>query len=140
MKGKDLIKQASRWYFNKRVSPSWYVVLMDMLIVFISCAFAYWVSNRTGRIYENRFAVVYTSLLYAVLSLGGAAVFKTYSGVVRYSSFIDLLKVAYANLLTLGLCEISLLVLNKLEIYALTALSPLEIVVAIAIADYQYSK
>lgn len=47
--------------------------------------------------YAERFAVLYTALVYSVLSGIGAYLFNTYSGVVRYSSFVDLMRVAYAN-------------------------------------------
>ena len=93
-----MLKKLSKWYFSKKVLPFWCILLTDTLIVFLSCMFAYWVSNRTGTTFDNRFAVVYTSLLFSLLSWVGARIFKTYSGVVRYSGFVDLLKVAYANL------------------------------------------
>lgn len=129
-----MLKKLSKWYFSKKVLPFWCILLTDTLIVFLSCLFAYWVSNRTGTTYDNRFAVVYTSLLFSLLSWVGARLFKTYSGVVRYSGFVDLLKVAYANLVTLALAEVCLFVCGRLGVDALTALSPLETVSAFAIA------
>ncbi len=129
-----MLKKLSKWYFSKKVLPFWCILLTDTLIVFLSCMFAYWVSNRTGTTFDNRFAVVYTSLLFSLLSWVGARLFKTYSGVVRYSGFVDLLKVAYANLVTLALAEVCLLICGQLGVDALTALSPLETVSAFAIA------
>lgn len=84
--------------------------------------------------FENRFAVLYTSLLYSGLSWIGARVFKTYAGVVRYSSFVDLLKVAYANAITLFLALTCSIIFMRTGVVALSALSPLETVSAIAIA------
>ena len=69
--------------------------------MFISVLFTYWVFNRTGVMYEERINVIFTALLYVVLSAVSAKVFHTYSGIVRYSSFVDLMKVAYANGLSL---------------------------------------
>ena len=129
-----MLKKLSKWYFSKKVLPFWCILLTDTLIVFLSCLFAYWVTHRTGTTFDNRFAVVYTSLLFSLLSWVGARLFKTYSGVVRYSGFVDLLKVAYANLVTLALAEVCLLVCGWLGVDALTALSPLETVSAFAIA------
>ena len=73
------------------------------MIVFFSTAFVHWAFHRTGVTYEHRFSLLYTMLLYSVLSVISARVFRTYSGVVRYSGFVDLLKVVYANALTCGL-------------------------------------
>jgi len=97
------IKRFSEWYFNKKILPYWAILLIDAFIVFASAIFVYWVINRTGIAFENRFAVLCTSLMYAMLSWVGATVFKTYSGVLRYSSTIDLIKLAYANFTTLFL-------------------------------------
>ena len=134
MKDKYTINKLSRLYFSKNVLPFWCVLLMDTIIVFLSCLFAYWVSNRTGNMYANRFSVLYTALLFSVFSWVGARLFKTYSGVVRYSSFVDLMKVAYANVVTLVLALICTFVLKDIGVPTLTALSSLETIAAIAIA------
>ena len=134
MKGSQTINKLTRIYFSKSVLPFWCILLMDTTIVFLSCLFAYWVSNRTGHMFENRYAVLYTALFFSLLSWVGARLFKTYSGVVRYSSFVDLMKVAYANAVTLALALICTLVLKVIGVPALTALTPLETISAIAIA------
>ena len=102
--------------------------------MFASCVFAYWVSNRTGSVFEKRFAVLYSSALVALLSIVGGVIFKIYTGVVRYSSFVDLVKVAYANAVTLVLSLVVIFVLNQFGIQGFSALTPLELVAAIAIA------
>ncbi len=134
MKGSQTINKLTRLYFSKNVLPFWCVLLMDTMIVFLSCLFAYWVSNRTRNMFDNRFAVLYTALFFSLLSWVGARLFKTYSGVVRYSSFVDLMKVAYADAVTLLLALICTLVLKWVGVPALTALTPLETISAIAIA------
>ena len=118
-----LIKRLSNWYFSKKLLPYWAVMLMDALIVFASAIFAYWAINRTLITFENRFAVLGTSLMYAVLSWVGAKVFKTYLGVLRYSSTIDLIKLAYANLTTLILALVCSLVFKWAGVDMLCALS-----------------
>ena len=122
------------WYFNKNVLPYWCILLLDTIVVFLSYLFAYWVSNRTSTTYENRFALFYTALFFSALSWVGARIFKTYSGVVRYSSFVDLMKVANANVVTLMISIICLLAFQGFGVTALSALSPLEMVAALAIA------
>ena len=85
------------WYFSKKVLPYWVILLADSLIVFLSCVFTYWVMHRTQVTYDNRYAVLVSSTVCAVLSMVGARIFRTYAGVLRYSSFVDLMKVANAN-------------------------------------------
>lgn len=128
------LRSVSRSYFSKRVLPYWMILLADSLIVFVSCALTYWVANRSGATFDNRFALLYTSLFYSALSWVGARIFKTYSGVLRYSSFVDLTKVALANLTTAALAVLALLACRHLGIEALCALTPGETLVAIGIA------
>ena len=93
------IQKIIQWYFSKSALPYWCLLLTDCVVVFLMMLLSYWLFNRTGEMFDNRFDVFYTASLYAVLSVIGAKVFRTYSGVVRYSSFVDLLKVAYASAL-----------------------------------------
>ena len=134
MKWNESLQKTFGWYFNKNVLPYWCILLLDTIVVFLSYLFAYWVSNRTSTTYENRFALFYTALFFSALSWVGARIFKTYSGVVRYSSFVDLMKVANANVVTLMISIICLLAFQGFGVTALSALSPLEMVAALAIA------
>ncbi len=114
-------------YFNRNVFPYWCVVLVDMFIVIVSCIFVYWAFHRTGVTYEHRIDLLYSTLLFSLLSLIGARAFRTYSGVVRYSGFVDLLKVCYANALTLILAVGAYYLFKFLGVDSLRALKPLQI-------------
>ncbi|MBR5174766.1 MAG: polysaccharide biosynthesis protein [Bacteroidales bacterium] len=120
-------------HFNKRVFPYWCVVVADTLIVFLSTAFVYWAFFRTGMTYERE-GLILTMLLFSVLSLISSRVFRTYSGVVRFSGFVDLLKVCYANALTYALALGSYYLFKYLGVDALRALRPLQIFAALVLA------
>ena len=134
MRPKETINKLVDVYFSKNVFPVWCILLIDSVIVFLSSLFVYWVSNRTETMFEHRIAVFYTAMSYTAFSWIGARIFKTYSGIVRYSSFVDLLKVAYANVVALVLAVGCSLICKSQGVDALSALSPLETVSAIAIA------
>ena len=121
-----IIRKFSYWYFGKKVLPYWVILLMDTLIVFASAVFTYWVVNRMLVTIENRDAVLCSSLLFSVLSWIGAKYFKTYSGVLRYSSTIDLAKLAYANLITCVLALVCSVAFKQLGIGLLSAFMPLD--------------
>lgn len=129
-----LIKNFSHWYFGKNVLPYWVILLMDTMIVFTSAVFTYWVTNRTMLAFENRFEMLYTALLFAVLSWVGAKVFKMYPDVLRYSSSIDLAKLAYANLTTLVLAVVSYYLFRWTGVEWLCAIKPLEAIVVFTIS------
>ena len=127
----------TRWmrnFFSRRVLPYWCVLLLDTAIVFFSCIFCFWVQNRSVVLLTHRDSVLVTSAFYAVLSWIGARIFRTYSGVVRYSSMVDLMKVAYANLVTLGLAMLTHWVLKWQGVNILSAISPLAIVASLVVA------
>ena len=130
----SLIKRIAHWYFSKKVLPYWAILLMDMVIVFASAVFTYWMSNRTMAMIDNRWAVVCTAGLYAILTLVGAKIFRTYAGVLRYSNTVDLVKLAYANGTSLALTLVCSLILRWAGVALLSALSPLETVVTFLIA------
>ena len=127
------------WYFSKNALPYWCLFLLDFVIVFLSALFTYWVFNRTSVMFDERFEVLYSALACAVLSSIGARAFKTYSGVVRYSSFVDLMRVGYANSLSLVLALLISMSAEKWGIAALAALNQTQIVITFVIATLAMS-
>ena len=128
------IRRLSNWYFSKAVLPYWAILLSDAFIVFISAVFTYWVTNRTLVTFEQRYAVLYTALMFAALSWVGARLFKTYFGVLRYSSTVDLLKLGYANLVSLLLALVCSQTCKYVGLSALSTFSILETLTAFLIA------
>lgn len=129
-----LLKKLTSWYFQKRMLPNWVILLADAAIVFVACLFTYWVTNRTQITYDNRVALFYTALMYAALSWVGAIIFKTFMGVLRYASSVDLLRLAYANVTSFVLAVECSQLFKWMGIDVLCALSPLETVVVFLIA------
>ena len=83
---------------------------------------------------ENRYDVIMTMAVYSLLGMVGARMYSTYSGIVRYSSFDDLLKVAYANVVTLALALIVSSIMKEEGIAALSALSRAETLITMVLA------
>ena len=115
------------WYFSKNALPYWCVLIADSVIVFLAGVLTYWIFRRTGVLIEHRFEITYTLLMYVLFSLIGAKVFSTYSGIVRFSSFVDLLNVAYANGLTFAIALISSWIFEYLDIDELSAFTQSQI-------------
>ena len=79
------------------------IFLMDCFIVIVSGLLVYWLFNQTIGLIENFWKVVNTLMLFLVLSLVGFRLFHTYTGIMRYASFVDLMRVVYSNVLSLVL-------------------------------------
>ncbi len=119
----DPIRKLSNWFFSKKVLPYWVILLADAAIVFASAVFTFWIANNTQTTYDRHIEVFLTAAFYALLSWVGARIFRTYSGVLRYSSFVDLLKLTYANLVSMGLAVGCSLLFKWLGVAELSALS-----------------
>ncbi len=90
------INRLFNWYFTKNSLPYWVIFLLDCGILMVSGMMVYWVFNRIGLI-EDFWKVLNTLILYILLSLVGFRLFHTYTGIMRYSSFVDLVRVIYSN-------------------------------------------
>ena len=83
-------------YFSKRMFPHWCVLLLDSAILFLSGVFVYWCFNRGTALQLNFWPLTYLMLLCVGVHFIFFAIFRTYSGIIRYSSFNDLIRVALA--------------------------------------------
>ena len=84
------------WYFRKDSLPYWCIFLIDCLICLVGGVFVCALFFRIQRTANNIFPIVNTLLLYQVFNIIGFRVYHTYAGVIRFSSFVDLKRVAYA--------------------------------------------
>ena len=122
------------WYFSKASLPYWCIVIVDSAIVFFSGLLTYWIFNKTMEMFTHRFEVLYTMLMYVLISWIGAKLFNTYLGVVRYSSFVDLMKIGYANLVSIVIAVVVSLVFDHYGVDQLSALTQPETVVTFLIS------
>ena len=131
---KSFFRKLLRWYFTKNALPYWCMLLMDSCILVASGLLIYWVLHRTQSIFDNRIEVFYSLLLYMLVSWIGARLFHTYQGVIRYSSFVDLMHLAYANLLSLLISLVLSEVFEYYQIAFFTGLNQTEILITFFIA------
>ena len=88
------------WYFNKNALPFWCIFIFDCFILLLSGLISHGVFNYWSMGEENFGMVLNTLVLFVLLSCIGIKVFYTYAGILRYSSFVDLQRVGYANALS----------------------------------------
>ena len=97
----NLFGKLTNWYFNKKALPYWCVFLLDFAILIFAGILTYWIFIYRRKIGFDQSLLLQTLFMYALPSIVGARMFHTYAGIVRYSSFVDLLQLAYAYLLSL---------------------------------------
>ena len=99
----NAIDKILNWYFTKNSLPYWCIFLIDCAIIMFSGFLTYWIFNNLASLTLNLFQVGSTLFCYVLLSIPGFRLFHTYSGFMRYSSFVDLMRVVYGNAVSLVL-------------------------------------
>lgn len=92
----DYIYRLSHWYFSRRALPYWGILLLDCLIVFFSGMLVYALNHGALHTLQIFWQLVGTLLCYLVLYCACFRLLHTYSGIIRYSSFVDLQRVGCA--------------------------------------------
>ena len=111
---KSPIDKLLNWYFNKNSLPYWCILLIDCAIIMLSGVLTFWIFNNLATVFDNALQLVNTLLIFVLLGIPGFRIFHTYSGFMRYSSFVDLMRVAYGNGVTFVLAWIAEYVMDIL--------------------------
>ena len=122
------------WYFTKNSLPYWCVLVLDCVLLFLSGLLVYWTFNRTLEMFESRFQVLYTMFVYVLLGVVGFRLFRTYAGVVRYSSFVDLMRVGMGSVVSMMLALVYSWVMEALDLHQFAALTQTETVITFVVA------
>lgn len=93
-----MLSKLSNWYFSKKALPYWCIILLDCFFVLLSDFVVFSVNNGVAFTVGNFGHILGTFFFYLIFYIIGFRLFRTYSGVIRYSSFIDLLHVGLAVL------------------------------------------
>ena len=80
------------WYFTKNSLPYWSIFLIDCGTIAVSGVMVYWAFHNDDMLVANMIPLLNTVACFIVLSIPGFKIFHTYSGFMRYSSFVDLMR------------------------------------------------
>ena len=84
------------WYFSRKAAPYWMVLLLDTLIVLFSELASYYIVYN-GVNETERFGTVFvTFLLFLPGFFIGFRLFRTYSGIIRYSNSTEIVRLVGA--------------------------------------------
>ena len=93
------LQKISDWYFSRKAIPYWCILFIDCVIVLFSGLFGYYMEFG-GYAFLTRFWDIVLSLLIGLVPFIIAFhTLHTYLGIIRYSSFVDLQRVATASLI-----------------------------------------
>ena len=86
------------WYFSKGSLPYWGVLTLDSLIVLFSGYISNYLELGGMDFAQHFWQITWGNLICVVLFFIGFRLFHTYTGIIRYSSLIDLQRVGMASL------------------------------------------
>ena len=108
---KGFIKNITEWYFTKKAIPYWCILLLDCFLVLINGYIALYLTREfafhsDAALKANTWGILITVFIYAI----SFKLFHTYHGIVRYSTFHDLVNIssstASAAIISYGLSKL----------------------------------
>ena len=128
----NFIQNLARWYFSRRALPYWAVLIMDCLTVFFSGCLAVALTEGTVSTIYIWKELGQVMLAYLACYMVGFRLLHTYSSIIRYSTFVDLQRVVFANGIGLGLSLVMRWVLVVMDVNPVQ--SNLDLVIVFIIA------
>ena len=93
-----LMRDFFNWYFGRNALPYWCIVIFDTLTCFFGGLFIMWLRHPLTELLSEWPLLLHSFIVFCFFNVIGFRLFHTYSGILRYSQFVDLLRVCYANM------------------------------------------
>ena len=93
-----ILQRISNWYFTKKALPHLCILLIDCAIVAFSGYVGYYIDNGGDIFVDSFWQITFGLMVGLVPFIVAFRLLHTYSGIVRYSSFVDLQRVMIATL------------------------------------------
>lgn len=107
------LRKLCNWYFSRKALPYWGILVMDCTIVFLSGLFVYYLQHGGLALAQHFWQVTFGLCACLVVYVTSFFLFHTYHGVMRYSGFVDLHRVAYSTATaSIGVC-----LLHQIQVY-----------------------
>ncbi|WP_291530191.1 polysaccharide biosynthesis protein [Bacteroides sp. UBA939] len=99
-------------YLSTKVLPIWTILLFDVLIIIVSTLFAYALRYDFRSIFLESSTINKTIFWTLIVNLVFFRVFRTYSNVLRFSSFIDIMRIFVSLTVSYAMLMISSVLLE----------------------------
>lgn len=85
---------------NQRYLPRWIVILIDTFILLSCLLLVFILLNNTPIRFYTTVPIYFQGLAVLLVNVVAFYLFKTYSGIIRHSTFTDIVKLAFSSFLT----------------------------------------
>lgn len=96
------IQKLLHWYVSKDALPYWCVFLFDCFVVLSASLVCFTLDHGATSTSDVFGSLIGTLAFYLIFYIIGFRLMHTYSGVMRYTSYMDIYRVAVANLIGVG--------------------------------------
>ena len=117
-----ILSSLTSWYFSKKVLPYWGVLILDSLIVLLSYLLGCYIELGGFTFVTTLPTIILGALVVLFFFILSFRMFRTYSGIIRYSSFVDLYHVVLATIIGSSLSAIASWLLPSSVLYMPSAL------------------
>ena len=100
---KSFFNKIVNWYFSRNALPYWSVLLIDCACVLIAGVLAFALNHGSRATLEAGWTLFLLLLGVTAFFMVGFRVSRTYHGVIRYSSFSDLIRITLAVFIGLSI-------------------------------------
>lgn len=98
------LRHLANWYFSRSALPYWSVLILDCVFVVFAGLLAYTVHHGSAQTLDVLGPLSLTLCAFLICFIVAFRTFHTYDGVIRYSSFSDLLRISSAVIMAIALC------------------------------------
>ena len=99
-------------YLSAKVLPIWTILLIDIFIIVASCLLAYSLRYDFRSIFLDSSTIDKTIIWAVIANLIFFRVFRTYSNVLRFSSFVDIMRIFVSLTVSYGVLTILSVILD----------------------------
>ena len=97
----NMLQNVARWYFSRRALPFWVILLLDCLMVVVAAILVAVLVEGPMNVMTNWKSLTISTVACLWCYFTGFRTMHTYSGIIRYSTFVDLQRVGFANIIGL---------------------------------------
>ena len=95
----NIFSRIVNWYFSRNALPYWYILLIDYGIIIFSGVLGYYFLRGGESTINNIWDIIKELLILLIPYTISFRIFHTYSGIFRYSSFVDLTHLTFSMIL-----------------------------------------
>lgn len=120
-------------YLSAKVLPIWTILLIDVFIIVVACLLSYALRYDFRSLFLSSSTIAKTIVWAIIVNLIFFRVFRTYSNVLRFSSFVDIMRIFVSLSVSYG---VLMMMSVLLEAYLVIKIAPVNILLIAYVLNF----